>query len=158
MTSTRIELSFNRVQRLQDAAELAELLLPGNRNQQYCFLAIWISLKWAGPALVPNLGDVAREHRISRRTLERVRAKLRRMGFIDHVSRFSAQYGYREGWTFSPRFANSLRQLADKVGTLQERNGSRPKDELLLRFAAGYGTTEDVGHTHHKAARPEEQT
>jgi hypothetical protein len=136
MTSTRIEISFNRIARLNDAADLAELLFPGNRNQQHAFLAVWIALKWADHSMVPNLGDVARQHDISRRTLERVRAKMRRMGVIDHVSRFSARLGYREGWILSSRFENSLRQLADRVADLAKPSwGSRDKDTLLLEFA-----------------------
>ncbi len=62
------------------------------------------ALKWADHHMVPNLGEVAREHGITRRTLERVRAKMRRMGLIDHVSRFNASHGYREGWVLSNRF------------------------------------------------------
>jgi len=46
--------------------------------------------------MVPNLAKIAEQHAVSKRTLERVRAKMRRMGLIDHVSRFNAAYGYRE--------------------------------------------------------------
>jgi hypothetical protein len=137
MTSTRIELAFNKVARMNDASDLAELLFPGNRNQQHAFLVIWISLKWETPGLVPNLNEPAQQFGISRRTLERVRAKLRRLGLIDHVSRFNARHGYREGWVSSPRFEHSLRQLADKVAVLRNAGtGSREKDELLLQLAA----------------------
>lgn len=136
MTSTKIELSFNKIARLTDSADLAEMLFPGNRNQQHAFLAIWISLKWADHRIVPNLGQVGREHGISRRTLERVRAKLRRMGLIDHVSRFNAKHGYREGWVLSNRFERGLRELANRVADLKDANkGSKEKDLLLLEFA-----------------------
>ena len=136
MTRTTIDLSFNKIVRLQDAADLAELLFPGNRNQQHAFLVVWFSLKWAGPGLVPNFDGIAREHGVSRRTLERVRAKLRRLGLIDHVSRFNARHGYREGWVFSSRYENALRQLADKVATLKNtEHNPREKDELLVNWA-----------------------
>ena len=137
MTATRIDLSFNRIARLQDAGDLAELLFPGNRNQQHCFLAIWFSLKWAPRGLVPNLHDVAQRHGISRRTLERVRAKMRRLGLIDHVSRFDKTYGYREGWTRSRRFERSLRALADRANELGTAHpGTQDKDRMLLHVAA----------------------
>ena len=136
MTSTTVEISFNRIARLADLSDLAELLFPGNRNQQHAFLAVYIEMKWAEHHMVPNSGDVAREYGITKRTLERVRAKMRRMGLIDHVSRFNASYGYREGWVLSGRFERSLRQLADKMGDLEEAvKGSREKDSLLLEFA-----------------------
>jgi hypothetical protein len=137
MTSTRIEIAFNKIARIGDASDLAELLFPGNRNQQHAFLVIWFSLKWDNPGLVPNLNEPTQQYGISRRTLERVRAKLRRLGLIDHVSRFNARHGYREGWVSSPRFEHALRQLADKVVALRSAGkGSREKDELLLQLAA----------------------
>jgi hypothetical protein len=136
MTATKIDLSFNKIPRLQDAADLAELMFPGNRNQQHAFLLVWFSLKWAGHGLVPNFEGIAREHGVSRRTLERVRAKLRRLGLIDHVSRFNARHGYREGWVLSSRCENSLHRLAEKVAALRSvEDGSCEKDELLVKLA-----------------------
>ena len=136
MTSTKIDLSFNRITRLTDLADLAELLFPGNRNQQHAFLVIWISLKWAKNCMVPNLAVPAEEHGVSRRTLERVRAKMRRMGLIDHVSRFSAEWGYREGWALSSRFERALRTLADKIAQVKRSDaGAKDKDEFLLQLA-----------------------
>jgi len=132
MTSTRIELSFNKVGRLADLSDLAEILFPGNRNQQHAFLVIWLALKWADQHMVPNLADAAREHGVSRRTLERVRAKLRRMGLIEHVSRLSASHGYCDGWVLSSRFERSLGQLVEKVGGFRSQLGSSQEKELLL--------------------------
>ena len=138
MTSTRIELSFNKVSRLTDLADLSELLFSRNRNQQHAFLVMWFSLKWAEHGIVPKLAGIAEKHGVSRRTLERVRAKMRRMGLIDHVSRFNAKHGYREGWVFSTRFERGLRQLAEKAGRLKEKSaGSQEKDLLLLEFLDG---------------------
>ena len=135
MTSTKIELSFNRINRLSDLADLAELLFPRNRNHQHAFLAIWLAIKWADCGIVPNLAGVAHEHAISRRTLERVRAKMRRMGVIDHVSRFNAKHRYREGWVLSGRFERSLTQLAAQVAKLRAREtGTQDKDILLLNL------------------------
>lgn len=137
MTSTKVEISFNKIVRLADLSDLAELLFPGNRNQQHAFLAVYIELKWADHHMVPNLSEVTRKYEITKRTIERVRAKMRRMGLIDHVSRFNATYGYREGWVLSGRFERSLRQLADKMAGLDDgSNGSREKDLMLLQFAA----------------------
>jgi DNA-binding transcriptional MocR family regulator len=136
MTSTKIEWSFNKIAKLSDSADLAEMLFPGNRNQQHAFLVVWFSLKWGDHRMVPNLESVIRKHGISRRTFERVRAKLRRLGLIDHVSRFNARHGCREGWVLSTRFQRSLSQLAAKAAELADaERGSRDKDEMLLEFA-----------------------
>ncbi|MEI7903266.1 MAG: hypothetical protein WCK89_23750 [bacterium] len=136
MTNTRIEISFNKVGRLADLEDLAEILFPGNRNQQHAFLVVWLALKWR-PGIVPNLADAAAPHSVSRRTLERVRAKLRRLGLIEHVSRFSARHGYRDGWILSARFERSLRQLAAQVAALKDTQaGSHEKDQMLVGLAA----------------------
>lgn len=136
MTSTKIDWSFNRIARLQDLSDLAELLFPNNRNQQHAFLVAWISIKWSPHRLVPNLQAVAKRYGISRRTMERVRAKMRRMGLIDHVSRFNKAYGCREGWILSGRFERSLRDLAERVAVLKDQRASlRDKDDMLIDFA-----------------------
>jgi hypothetical protein len=138
MTSTKIELSFNKITRLTDLSDLAELLFPRNRNQQYAFLVVWLAIKWADHRIVPNLAYAAKQHEVSRRTLERVRAKMRRMGLIDHVSRFNAKHGYWEGWVFSRQFERGLRELAEKVAGLKDPAvGSREKDVLLLQLLDG---------------------
>jgi DNA-binding transcriptional regulator YhcF (GntR family) len=136
MTSTRIEFAFNKISRISDLSDLAEMLFPGNRNQQRAFLVIWITLKWRGNTIVPNLAEVASEHGVSRRTVERVRAKMRRMGLIDHVSRFSTRHGGREGWVLSSRLERGLDQLSSKVARMKDvSDRSRDKEMLLLQLA-----------------------
>lgn len=138
MTSTKIEWSFNKIARMADLSDLAEMLFPGNRNHQHAFLSTWLAIKWSDHGIVPNLANLAEKHGISRRTLERVRAKLRRMGLIDHVSRFNGTHGYREGWTFSTRFERSLSQMAQKMASFRNPNhGSKEKEEMLLQLAEG---------------------
>ena len=133
---SKIDASFNRIARLSDLSDLAELLFPGNRNHQHAFLAMWLTLKWSDHRIVPNFSSIGRTHGISRRTLERVRAKLRRLGLIDHVSRFNARHGYREGWVLSTRFECSLRRLANTMTGFRDRKSrSEDKDTLLLQFA-----------------------
>jgi len=136
MMTSKIDFSFNRIRRLADLADLAEVLFPGNRNQQHAFLVIWISLKWADHRIVPNLSQIAKQREISKRTLERIRAKMRRMGLIDHVSRFNAKHGYKEGWVLSNRFERALQELASRVEDfINASKGLRDKDELLLEYA-----------------------
>lgn len=134
--STKIEIGYGRINRLADVSDLAELLFPGNRSHQHAFLAIWFTLKWADPRIVPNLAESAREHGISRRTFERVRAKMRRLGLIERVSRFSPRLAGREGWVLSTRFERSLEQLARKVAVFRHAaTSSKDKDTLMVRLA-----------------------
>jgi hypothetical protein len=68
--------------------------------------------------------------------LETVRSKMRRMGLIDHVSRFNKNYGYREGWVFSNRFQNSLNRLSEVLKDVRSRKGNlqEQKDRDLFRY------------------------
>lgn len=136
MPSTKIELNHNKIARIQGLDELAGILFPGNRNHQKIFLAIFIELKYAEGEFLPNLTHLCEEYGITLRTLETVRSKMRRMGLIDHVSRFNRAHGYREGWVFSSRFSGALKRVAhliealrDRKDTLQER-----KDRDLFTY------------------------
>ena len=136
MTSTKIDWTFNRIARLQDLADLAALLFPNNANLQHAFICLWLAIKWSPHRIVPNFDALAKEHGISRRTLQRVRAKMRRMGLIDHVSRFNKAYGCREGWILSARFERGLRQMSQCLQALKDtRQASRKKEEMLIEFA-----------------------
>lgn len=124
--STKIDLSHNRVARIEDLDELAAILFPGNKNHQRIFVAIFVEIKWAEGQFLPALEPVADKYGLSRRVLETVRAKMRRLGLIDHVSRFNQRQGYREGWVFSTRFSRALSRLAQIPDRLQQKKRPDP--------------------------------
>ncbi len=136
MTSTKIDLNCSHIMRLEDLDELAAVLFPNNKNHQRAFLAIFVELKWADGQFLPALEPVADKNGLSHRTLETVRAKMRRLGLIDHVSRFNRKYGYREGWVFSNKFAHAIEKLADMTARLREcRNATQErKDRDLFSY------------------------
>jgi hypothetical protein len=136
MVRTKIEISYNQLGRIEDLDELAAILFPGNRNQQKIFLAIFIELKWADNQFLTALEPIADKYAMSHRVLEIVRAKLRRLGLVDHVSRFNKKHGYREGWIFSSKFGNSLEQLSQLVLRLREKKN--PLQERKDRDALNY--------------------
>jgi len=70
------------------------------------------------------------------RMLETVRSKMRRMGIIDHVSRFNRAYGYREGWVFSSRFCRTLKRLCENAQNFKKRKDTlqEQKDRDLFRY------------------------
>ena len=126
--STKIELNYNKIARIQALDELAKVLFPANRNHQKIFLAVFIELKFAPGEFLPSLSPLCDKYSFTPRMLETVRSKMRRMGIIDHVSRFNKAYGYREGWVFSNRFSRALIRLGEltqafrkRKDTLQER-------------------------------------
>ena len=136
MASTKIELNHSRIARVQDLDELAGVLFPGNRHHQRIFLAVFVELKWAEGQFLEALEPVADKYGITRRSLETVRAKMRRLGLIDHVSRFGQKHGYREGWVFSNKFGKALRRLAELSESMRERRGhaGERKDRDALTY------------------------
>ena len=74
---------------------------------------------------------------ISRHILQRTRAKLAKIGLIEHVSYLNSRYGGEQGWKLSSRFETGLRTLAAKCAQFRDVNtGSREKDMVLVDFAA----------------------
>jgi hypothetical protein len=132
--STKIEFRYRRISGIRDFTQVVELLFPCNRNQQRAAACILFELKWAN-GVVPNLAFMEARYRLSRRTLQRTRAKLARLGLIEHVGRFNARYGGQDGWKLSGRFSASLRQLAGTVEVWQGRTESGQQD--LERFLMG---------------------
>ena len=136
MASAKIDLNHNKIARIQDLDELAGVLFPGNRHHQHILLAVFVELKWAEGQFLEALEPVADKYGISHRSLETVRAKMRRLGLIDHVSRFGQKHGYREGWVFSNKFVHALEKLASLAVKFREcRNAMQErKDRDLLSY------------------------
>jgi len=136
MVSTKIELNCNKISRIRDPDELAQLLFPSNRNHQKIFLAVFIELKYAPDQFLPSLDHLCDQYSFTRRSLETVRAKMRRMGLIDHVSRFNRAHGYREGWIFSNRFCRTLKKLSRLLQEFKQQRGfnQERKDRDMFRY------------------------
>lgn len=130
--STKINFNHRQISRLSDFTELMEMLFPGSRNQRYAAACLFFALKWDN-SIVPNLGYLESEYGISRRVLQRARAKLSRIGIIEHVSHLNNRYDGQHGWRLSSRCETSLKQMAEKCTALRDkRSSSRRKDEGLL--------------------------
>jgi len=134
--STKIELNHNKIARIQGLDELAGVLFPGNESHQKVFLAIFIELKYAPGQFLSALTPLCDKHDFTPRTLETVRSKMRRMGIIDHVSRFNKAHAYREGWVFSSRFARALTRLAELNTGFRDRKDAlqEQKDRDLFGY------------------------
>jgi len=129
------KISFNHRKDISDYGDLVEMLFPGNRNQQYAAACIFFELKWTD-GLVSNMADFETRYNISRRILQRTRAKLSKLGLIEHVSYMNSRYGGQHGWKLSTRFEGSLKRLAEKCAGFRETTiSSKEKDLMLVEFA-----------------------
>jgi hypothetical protein len=133
---TKIEFNAKKIDRIQGLDELATLLFPGKRRHQKVFLSIFIEVKYADGGFLPYLKPLCEKYEFSPRMLETVRSKMRRLGLIDHISRFSQSHGYKEGWVLSTRFCHSLSRLAELSNDFKERKEpmQERKDRDLFRY------------------------
>jgi hypothetical protein len=131
--STKINFAHGQIRHLDDITDLLAILFPSNRNQQHAAGRILLALKQAGD-IVNSLSFLEQKYSISRRTLQRARAKLARLGLIEHVSWMNSRYGGRHGWKLSGRMTTALRKLADIID--QWRDDTRPgkweKEAVLI--------------------------
>ena len=134
--STKVEISFNKINRIADLEDIAAILFPHNKRHQKVFMAIYLELKWAPRQFLGSFGFLFEKYSLSKRVLEKVRAKCRRMGIIDHVSRFNSKHGYREGWIFSNKFRSSIVKLADALNQNRKISEAtnKEKDFDCLRY------------------------
>lgn len=132
---TKIGFRHRRIGQIADFTELIEMLFPDNLNQQHAAACIFFELKWAD-SMVPNMAYLERRYGITRRILQRTRAKLSRLGIMEHVSYLNSRYGGRHGWKLSTRFERSLKQLAAKCATFRNaQKSSKEKELTLVEFA-----------------------
>jgi len=128
------KISFSHRKEISDYSDLVEMLFPGNRNQQHAAACILFELKWADN-IVSNLVYIENKYNTSRRILQRARAKLSRLGLIEHVSSFNSRYGGQAGWKLSSRFEAALKRLAEKISTLRDKHlSSKEKDKMFISF------------------------
>ena len=129
---TKIDFHHRRISQISDFTELIEMLFPGNRNQQHAAACVFFELKWAN-RMVPTLTYVESKYGVSRRILQRARAKLSRLGLIEHISHLNSRYGGQHGWKLSSRFETALRQLAEKARTFRDKaTSSKEKNGMML--------------------------
>lgn len=133
--SIKIDFRYRRISQIADITDIVAIIFPGNRNQQHAAARILLALKEAG-GLVPSLTFLEDKHGISRRTLQRARAKLSRLGLIEYVTWMNSRYGGESGWKLSGRFSSALRRFAEVVDDWKKdrRSERRKKEEMLVNL------------------------
>lgn len=132
---TKIDLRHRRTHEIRDITDLMAMLFPGNRNQQHAAACIVLELRDA-EGLVPDMAWIEREYKISRRTLQRSRAKLNRMGLIERVGFLNRRYHGQAGWQLSGRFSTALRSLANtwQIWREDQEPLSTKKDRAIIEL------------------------
>ena len=134
---TKIEVSPGIMRQASGLDDLAGILFPDHREHRRVFVAVWVELKYADQQFLPTLYPLCQRYGFSGRVLEAVRAKLRKAGLLKRVTQFDARFGYRAGWTFSPRFAGALEKLAElarKARQCVRRPGAQQRDRDAIHY------------------------
>ena len=132
---TKISFNHRRIREINDVTDLVAMLFPGNRNQQHTAARILMALR-AQTEPLPSLSGIEARHGVTRRTLQRTRAKLARLGLIEHISGLSCRYAGAHGWRLSGRMSTALRQLAERIDAwrYEHRHERIAKEEVLVNL------------------------
>ena len=133
---TKIEISPALVRRVSGLDDLARILFPDNRNHAKTFVAIWLEIKYADRQFLASATNLTSRYNLSSRSLEIVRAKMKKLGMIRRISHLDPAFGHRSGWTFSPRIGSALRGLAEHLRAAKTRlhETNEQKDRASLQF------------------------
>jgi hypothetical protein len=131
----KIDFRHRHIREIDDITDIAKVIVPGNKNQQHAAARILLHLKnSAGP--IRLLRPLEQKYSISRRTLERTRAKLTSLGLIEHVGPLSKRSNGHPGWRLSVRMSSALRLFAETIDAWKAdtRPDRMNKDERLVEF------------------------
>jgi len=110
--STKIEVNKDKVYRISDPIQLAEIFFPSKNagQRRAAFLAIIFDIKNAENQKLETTDHLALKYGIGRSTITKARAKMSRIGLI------RKRGGY---WMFSSVFEKTLKNLIVKIVTYQ---------------------------------------
>ena len=133
--SNKIDFRYRRISQISDITDLVNILFSSNKNQQHAAARILLALK-ASDKFLRSLSFLEDKYNISRRTLQRTRAKLSRLGLIEHITWMNSRYNGQQGWKPSSRMSTALRHFADKIDQWRKDDRSERilKDEQLVEL------------------------
>ena len=131
--STKIEVNKDKIYRISDPIQLAEIFFPSkNANQRRAaFLSIFFEIKNAPHQRLDTTDHIGKEYGISQSAVTKARTKMTRIGLI------RKRGGY---WIFSTVFARTLENLVKKIEAHQapaQTKDERDREKLFVEMAKG---------------------
>jgi hypothetical protein len=155
ISPTKIDFRHRRVRELSDVTDLLAVIFPGNPNLQHAAGRILLALRDAD-APISSMAFLEREYRISRRSLQRARAKLARVGLIEHLSPLNRSHPGDHGWQLSTRMTGALRALTNFQSWHRDNDPLRSrKDAALLELLPRPDETPDSAAPRTPPDKPE---
>ena len=131
--SDKIEVNKDRIYRISDPIQLAEVFYPAKNAHQRraAFLAIFFEIKNAEGQKLDSTDHIAGEYGLSQSSVTKARTKMSRLGLIRR----------REGWwIFSTVFLNVLNKLKEKISEYQypsKRGEQQELERMYIEVAKG---------------------
>ena len=131
--SAKIEIDKDKIYRISDPVQLAEIFSPSKNAHQRkaAFLAILFEIKNSSNQRLDTTDHLATKYSLSRSAVTKARTKMTRIGLIRK----------REGyWIFSTTFFKTLERLCEKIKTHQTPAQNRDqidRERLFVEIAKG---------------------
>ena len=131
--SAKIEVNKDKIYRISDPIQLAEIFFPSKNAHQRraAFLAILFEIKNSPNQRLNTTDHIAKKYSLSQSALTKARTKMTRIGLIRK----------REGhWIFSTTFFKILEGLCEKIKAHQtpaQNRGQIDRERLFVEIAKG---------------------
>ena len=131
--SAKIEINKDKIYRISDPIQLAEIFFPSKNAHQRraAFLAILFEIKNSPNQRLNTTDSIAKKYSLSQSALTKVRTKMTRIGLIRK----------REGyWIFSTVFLKTIESLCEKIKANQAPAQNRDqidRERLFVEIAKG---------------------
>lgn len=131
--SDKIEVNKDKIYRISDPIQLAEIFFPAKNAHQKraAFLAIFFEIKNAKDQKLGTTDHIAKKYGLRPSSITKSRTKMSRIGLI----------GKRNGyWIFSSVFFKSLENLARKIQANQapaQNKENTDREKLFVEMAKG---------------------
>ncbi len=131
--SAKIEINKDKIYRISDPIQLAEIFFPSKNAHQRraALLAIFFEIKNSPNQRLNTTDHIAKKYALSQSALTKARTKMTRMGLIRK----------REGhWIFSTTFFKTLEGLNEKIKAYQTPAQNRDqidRERLFVEIAKG---------------------
>jgi len=131
--SAKIEVNKDKIYRISDPVQLAEIFFPSRNAKQRraAFLAILFEIKDSPNQRLDTTDNIAKKYSLSQSALTKARSKMTRIGLIRK----------REGhWIFSTVFLKTIESLGQKLKINQspaQNQEQMDREKLFVKIAKG---------------------
>lgn len=129
--STKIEINKDKVYRISDPIQLAEIFFPvkNAHKKRAAFLAIFFEIKNTKDQKLDTTDHIAAKYGLGQSSITKARTKMSRIGLI------RKRDGY---WIYSSVFGKTLRNLITKLETFQipvSNNEEKEREKFYVEMA-----------------------